>query len=90
MARRAVIMAIMCQGRVEFESIALAGLIDVRAYFDQELRDLIPLCEMGLVEIEANAIQVTPTGWFFVRAVAMVFDRYLRQSRPVQRFSRII
>jgi oxygen-independent coproporphyrinogen-3 oxidase len=83
-------MAIMCQGRVEFESIALAGLIDVRDYFAQELRDLIPLCEMGLVEIEADAIQVTPTGWFFVRAVAMVFDRYLRQGRPVQRFSRII
>jgi oxygen-independent coproporphyrinogen-3 oxidase len=90
MARRAVIMAIMCQGRVEFESIALAGLIDVRDYFAQELRDLIPLCEMGLVKIEADAVQVTPTGWFFVRAVAMVFDRYLRQGRPVQRFSRII
>jgi oxygen-independent coproporphyrinogen-3 oxidase len=90
MARRAVIMAIMCQGRVEFESIALVGLIDVRDYFAQELRDLIPLAEMGLVEIEADAIQVTPTGWFFVRAVAMVFDRYLRQGRPVQRFSRII
>jgi oxygen-independent coproporphyrinogen-3 oxidase len=90
MARRAVIMAIMCQGRVEFESIALAGLINVRDYFAEELRDLIPLCEMGLVEIEADAIQVTPTGWFFVRAVAMVFDRYLRQGRPVQRFSRII
>ena len=35
--RRAVIMALMCQGRVEFESIELAHLIDMRAYFAREL-----------------------------------------------------
>ena len=35
--RRAVIMALMCQGRVEFESIELAHLIDMRDYFAHEL-----------------------------------------------------
>ena len=29
-------------------------------------------------------------GWFFVRAVAMVFDRYLQSDRNRARFSKII
>jgi len=37
-----------------------------------------------------QAIQVTATGWFFVRAVAMVFDRHLQADRVRERFSRII
>jgi oxygen-independent coproporphyrinogen-3 oxidase len=90
LVRRAVIMAIMCQGRVEYESIELANLIDMRSYFAQEIADLESLRKLGLVEVERNAIQVTPTGWYFVRAVAMVFDRHLRQSQTSARFSRII
>ena len=88
--RRAVIMAIMCQGRVDFESIEVAHLIDMRAAFANELKALEPLAEQGLVEIEPRAIQVTPLGWYFVRAVAMVFDRYLQADRTRERFSRII
>ncbi len=88
--RRAVIMALMCQGRVEFESIELSHLIDFRATFAPELQRLEPLVEMGLVELSPEAIQVTPTGWFFVRAVAMVFDRNLQADRVRERFSRII
>jgi oxygen-independent coproporphyrinogen III oxidase len=29
-------------------------------------------------------------GWYFVRAVAMVFDRYLQADRNRAKFSRII
>ncbi len=88
--RRAVIMALMCQGRVAFESIELSHLIDMREYFATELAQLAPLQEMGLVEIEPAAIQVTPLGGYFVRAVAMVFDRHLQADRARERFSRII
>jgi oxygen-independent coproporphyrinogen III oxidase len=88
--RRAVIMALMCQGRVEFESIELAHLIDFRKVFASELQQLEPLVEGGLVEIEPGAIQVTATGWYVVRAIAMVFDRYLREDKLRERFSRII
>jgi len=90
LVRRAVIMALMCQGRVEFESIALAHLIEMREYFAGELQQLAPLVEAGLVEIEADAIQVTAAGWYVVRAVALVFDRYLQTDKLRQRFSRII
>ncbi len=88
--RRAVIMALMCQGRVEFESIELAHLIRFREVFAHELEQLKPLAEMGLVEVSEQDIQVTPTGWYFVRAVAMVFDKHLQADRVRERFSRII
>ena len=48
------------------------------------------LADPGLVNLEADAIQVTPLGWYFVRAVAMVFDRYLQADASRERFSRII
>jgi len=88
--RRAVIMALMCQGRLEFESIELAHLINVPEYFRRELEALKPLAAMGLLALEAGAVQLTPMGWYFVRAVAMVFDRYLQADQVRERFSRII
>ena len=88
--RRAVIMALMCQGRVEFESIELAHLINMRQYFAAEFESLRPLAEMGMVAVEDNAIEVTPLGWYFVRAVAMVFDKNLRADAARERFSRVI
>ena len=88
--RRAVVMALMCQGRIEFESIELAHLIRMHDYFKSELEDLAELQALGLCQVSADAVQVTATGWFFVRAVAMVFDRHLRTDQVHQRFSRII
>ncbi|HBH38336.1 MAG TPA: oxygen-independent coproporphyrinogen III oxidase [Curvibacter sp.] len=90
LVRRAVIMALMCQGEVLYESINLAYLIDFRSYFAAEIENLHELEEQGLVSLDAAGIQVTPTGWFFVRAVAMVFDRYLQADRNRARFSKII
>jgi len=90
LARRAVIMALMCQGRVDFESIELAHLISMRSYFASELAALEPMAEAGLVEIEDDAVQVTAQGWYFVRGVAMVFDRHMQVDRTRERFSRII
>jgi oxygen-independent coproporphyrinogen-3 oxidase len=90
LARRAVIMALMCQGQVLFESIELAWLLDFRSYFAGELEQLRSLADAGLVLLDESGIQVTAQGWFFVRAVAMVFDRYLQADRNRARFSRII
>lgn len=90
LARRAVIMALMCQGQVLFESIELAWLLDFRSYFAAEMEQLRSLADAGLVLLDESGIQVTAQGWFFVRAVAMVFDRYLQADRNRARFSRII
>ncbi len=88
--RRAVIMALMCQGRLEFESVELAYLINMRDYFRTELAELEPFAEQGFVTLEPDAVQVTAQGWFFVRAIAMVFDKHLRADKMRERFSRII
>jgi len=90
LVRRAVVMALMCQGRLEFESIELAHLIKMRDYFKTELEDLAELQSLGLCELSATGVQVTGTGWYFVRAVAMVFDKHLRADQVRERFSRII
>ena len=88
--RRAVIMALMCQGHVDFESIGQAHLVDFKRYFASELVALAPLAVQGLVYLRDHEIEVTPMGWFFVRAIAMVFDRYLQADRNRTRFSRIV
>ena len=90
LVRRAVIMALMCQGELQFEPIELAFLLDFRRYFAAELEALRALEEQGLVVFGDAGLQVTARGWFFVRAVAMVFDRYLQADRNRARYSRII
>ncbi len=88
--RRSVIMALMCQGHVDFESVGLAHLIDFPRYFARELERLQDMAELGLVTVSDSAIHVTPAGWYLVRAVAMVFDRYLQVDQDRARFSKII
>jgi oxygen-independent coproporphyrinogen-3 oxidase len=88
--RRDVIMALMCQGRVAFDAIESAHGIGFRAYFARELESLESMAEAGLVQFEPGAIQVTATGWYLVRAVAMVFDRWLQGDPPREGFSRVL
>ncbi len=90
LVRRAVIMAIMCQGRVDFESIELAHLVQMDEYFAAEFERLRPLVAEGLLEMDEQSIQVTALGWYFVRGIAMVFDRYARAELTRAKFSRII
>ena len=88
--RRDVIMALMCQGRVEFAAIERAHAIRMREYFADELERMGALAQAGLVVLESGAIQVTETGWYLVRAVAMGFDRHLCTDPARERFSRIV
>ena len=90
LVRRAVIMALMCQGGFLFESIDLAFLVRSKTYFSKELDTLGELQDQGLVTVDDSGVQVTATGWFFVRAVAMVFDRALQSDRNPARFSQIL
>ena len=90
LARRAVIQALACHFEVAKESIEIAHLIDFDAYFAREIEDLKQLADDGLVELEDDWIHVTPRGSLLVRAVCMVFDRYLRKSQERVRYSRVM
>jgi oxygen-independent coproporphyrinogen-3 oxidase len=88
--RRAVIMALMCHFHVSKEGIEAAHLIKFDEYFQRELQDLRTFEEAGLVEITHDWISVAPRGKLLVRAIAMVFDRYLRQDQRLRRYSKIV
>jgi oxygen-independent coproporphyrinogen-3 oxidase len=90
LVRRAVIQALMCQSRVSIESIELAHLVEFRKYFGPELADLGRLADEGLVELAPDWIVVTPKGRLLVRAIAMVFDRYLRERAARASYSKVI
>jgi oxygen-independent coproporphyrinogen-3 oxidase len=90
LVRRAVIQALTCQFRVSIESIELSYLIDFRSYFAAELFVLRRLESDGLVEISPDWIVVTPKGRLLVRAICMVFDRYLRERRAHATYSKVI
>jgi oxygen-independent coproporphyrinogen-3 oxidase len=75
--RRQVIMELMCSGPVDFVAINHQHGIDFRSYFADELTQLQKYEEAELIKVDAHSIQVTAKGRMFVRAVGMVFDKYL-------------
>ncbi len=90
LVRRAVIMSFICHGEVLFESIELAHLLVFKKYFASELEALKTMVADGLVTFNDHGIELTPIGVHSVRAVAMVFDRYLQSDLTRARFSKII
>lgn len=88
--RRAVIMALMCQGELQFESIELSYMIDFKDYFKKELTSLKSAHFAPMIHIDHASMQVSEVGWFFVRAIAMEFDRYLQSNINRAKFSKII
>ena len=55
-----------------------------------ELADLREMEKGGLLQIDDQWITVLPAGRMLVRAIAMVFDRYLRADRERTRYSKVI
>jgi oxygen-independent coproporphyrinogen-3 oxidase len=88
--RKAVIMSLMCQGQLDYQTFEATYLIDFANYFARELEALDDLAAQGLVACDTSGIRVTEAGWFLVRAIGMVFDRYLQGDLDRARFSKII
>ena len=89
--RRELVMGLMCRGRIDFAAVQAEFGVDMATQFAPELKRLEAFAVDGLVRIDGNAVQVTEAGWYVVRALAMVFDRYLQSpvTSPV-RFSRLV
>jgi oxygen-independent coproporphyrinogen-3 oxidase len=90
LVRRAVIQALTCHFRLSIESIELAHLVDFKRYFAAELADLRALAQDGLVELSPEWIVVSSKGRLMVRAICMVFDRYLRERARQASYSKVI
>jgi oxygen-independent coproporphyrinogen-3 oxidase len=88
--RRSIIQALMCHFELSIESFEVSHLIDFPSYFAPELAALRDMEKAGLLEIGDQWISVLPRGRMLVRAIAMVFDRYLRSDRERARYSKVI
>jgi len=87
--RRDIIMALMCHGWVGFDDVRARHGVDMKTAFADEIVRLAPLVADGLVQLRGDGIRVTSSGWYLVRAIAMVFDRYLQAGGGHARYSRI-
>jgi oxygen-independent coproporphyrinogen-3 oxidase len=90
LVRRAVIQALACHFEISKEAISIAHLIDFDRYFALELAELEGMEKESLVTVNNEWISVTPQGRLLVRAVCMVFDRYLRANRARATYSKVI
>ena len=88
--RRDVIVALMCQFGVSTGGMGAAHDVDFERYFAPEIDALAEFEDLGLVERVPGRIGVTVKGRFFVRAIAAVFDKYLRSDQTRATYSKII
>jgi oxygen-independent coproporphyrinogen III oxidase len=79
--RRAVISRLLCHNVVIKDEIAREFGIDFDRYFAEELRQLEPSRDDGLVLLESDEIRTTWLGRIFIRNLAMVFDPYLERQQ---------
>lgn len=90
--RRQVITSLMCNGFLRRQEIEARFGLDFGSYFAVELAELQagPVAD-GLLEIGPEVLEATPLGGLFIRNIAMVFDRYLREkTREQPTFSRTV
>lgn len=90
MLRHAIIQALMCHFELSMAEFEGALVSDFETYFAQELSELKPMMEAGLLQIEGRRITVLPPGRLLIRGIAMVFDKYLRLNREQKRYSKVI
>ena len=88
--RRETIVDVMCQFGIATADLGARHGVDFDAYFADEIAALAEYEDLGLVERSRGWIGVTPKGRFFVRAIAAVFDKYLRAAQTGATYSRII
>jgi len=92
--RQAVIAELICHFELNFEAFSQRHSIDFKTYFAQELRDLKPLEDDGLIAIETSQLKVHDAGRLLIRRICMGFDAYFRariaSDGDTPRFSKII
>ena len=88
--RRAAIHALLCQSTLDMPSFERTWGIDFATYFEPDLAQLQKLERDGLIEVTKDSIDITPRGRFLARIVAMRFDRHLRKTNALTKFSRVI
>ncbi|TNF98013.1 MAG: oxygen-independent coproporphyrinogen III oxidase [Gammaproteobacteria bacterium] len=88
--RREVIHQIMCRNELIFDEVDEGFGCECQKYFVNELQQLKPMQEDGLLNMDDHHIQVTPKGRLLIRNIAMVFDAATAKLEEKRTFSKVI
>ncbi|WP_319380813.1 oxygen-independent coproporphyrinogen III oxidase [Thiomicrorhabdus sp.] len=87
--RRDVITRLISHFHLNFEQLDDRWNIRFDEYFADELRNLTPMIEDGLIQVNDTDLFVTAKGRLLIRNICMVFDAYLKAGTE-NRFSKVI
>ncbi|WP_342607773.1 oxygen-independent coproporphyrinogen III oxidase [Vibrio tritonius] len=88
--RREVIKQLICNFKLDKQSIESRFSLRFHDYFKQDLALLQTFIDDQLVTVDERYIEVTPRGRLLIRNICMCFDKYLRMRARQQQFSRVI
>jgi len=89
--RREVIMRLMCDLELDFDSMSDHLGLDFRSYFADEITSLAALEADGLILLHEGGLSVADAGRLLIRVIAMQFDAYLGKGQGREgRFSKVI
>ena len=88
--RREIISHIMCDLEIDRATALSPFGASFDRVFEAEIATLQGFVPDGLLEITPEKIRITDLGRIFLRNIAMVFDRYLREAPKGPLFSRTL
>lgn len=88
--RRDVIMSLMCDFELHFNTFEKKYGINFKEYFSKGLENLKQFVPDNLVTIRNNNIKVTEMGRLLIRNIAMSFDAFLEEDKGKVRYSRTV
>ena len=77
--RQHVIMELMSNFKMDIKRFNEEYDVDFNTYFKDDLPDLQPFIDEGLVSVDENHIECSETGTLLIRNIAMVFDAYMNK-----------
>lgn len=87
--RKFIINQLICHFALSFNTVKEKFNVDMQIHFAQELSQLTPMIEDGLISVDEQGIRVHNAGRMLIRRICMVFDEYLNNSNQIK-FSKII
>jgi len=88
--RREVIMKLMCDFELNFETIEQQFKIDFKTYFAWGLNNLKEMEADDLIEISDGGIKVKNMGRMLIRNIAINFDGYIERKEDKAKYSRTV
>ncbi len=87
--RQFIINQLICHFSLSFNEVQQRFGVNPQQYFSEELEELAPMIEDGLLTVSAIGIRVHNAGRLLIRRICMVFDEYLKKGNQI-RYSKVI